>query len=210
MENITAKYCSLLPSDLNIAIGEIGSTFSEELLSSIEHAEYQNLQHRRRRDEFLSTRGIIKELAEELGLDRSAFEIHKDALGKPYGVYNNQRFELSLAHTAEKVICVLSPGLTVGVDIEPEDRSVTERLRDRILHAEERALLQDQPLIRIWTLKESLVKLNGRGLRTNLNEIKIQPLNPRVFSAVLGDDKSARICSFRHQKHWIAVAYYQN
>ncbi|MDZ7694226.1 MAG: 4'-phosphopantetheinyl transferase superfamily protein [Balneolaceae bacterium] len=210
MENITAKYCSLLPSDLNIAIGEIGSTFSEELLSSIEQTEYQNLQHRRRRDEFLSTRGIIKELAGRSGWKGLRLKSTKMRFGKPYGVYNNQRFELSLAHTNEKVICVLSPGLPVGIDIEPEDRSVTERLRDRILHAEERALLQDQPLIRVWTLKESLVKLNGRGLRTNLNEIKIQRLNPRVFSAVLGDDKSARICSFRHQKHWIAVAYYQN
>lgn len=210
MENITDIYRSLLPDDLNIAMGEIGSAFSEELLSAVEYAEFRGLKHRRRKDEFLSTRGIIKELARDIGLKSAAFEIHKDELGKPFGVYQKKRFELSLAHSAQKVICALSSGIPVGVDIEPENRSVNERLRDRILHEEERSKLENQPVIRLWTLKEALVKLNGKGLRTNLNELKITPLNAQEFTAVLGNEKSARICSFSHENHWIAVAYYQN
>ncbi|MFH5831812.1 4'-phosphopantetheinyl transferase family protein [Halalkalibaculum sp. DA384] len=208
MENITALYRSLLPEDLHVAMGAIGRQYSAGLLSPPEREEYRQISHQRRRDEFLTTRGLIKELVGEMGLDQTVFEIQKDGFGKPFGIYSNARYHLSLAHTSEKVVCGISPTLPVGVDIEPVGRTVAERLRRRILHDEERALLADQPIVRIWTLKEAMVKLEGKGLRTNLNKLKLQVESDRLFTGFFADDKTAIICSLRHRNHWVAVAYY--
>lgn len=209
MENITEQYRSLLPGDVHIAVGDIGQAYAVELLSSYELEEYRKFKHQRRKDEFLSTRGLIKELAVELGLDEAIFEIQKDDLGKPFGVYNsNTQFNLSLAHTGDKVVCGISPTLPLGVDIEPANRNVAERLRNRILHPDERLELVDEPIIRIWTLKEALVKLEGKGLRTNLNRLKLRVENDHCFTGVFDNEKTARICSFQYCNHWIAVAYY--
>lgn len=190
-------------------MGDIGSTFSEDVLSGVEREEYNSFNHRRRKDEFLSTRGIIKKLAADLGMDQTKFEIRKDGLGKPFGIYHNSRYNLSLAHTGQKVICGLSPTIPIGLDIEPIARRVDERLRNRILHEDEHRKLADVPVLRLWTLKEALVKLNGQGLRTDLKTVRIAVEEDQVFSGKFDNEKSAIICSFQHCDHWIAVAYYQ-
>lgn len=209
MENITKKFQSLLPDGLSVAMGDIGANFSEDLLTEAEQEEYNSFTHRRRKDEFLSTRGIIKQLAVDLGMDHVQFEIQKDGLGKPFGIYHNSRYNLSLAHTGQKVICGLSPTIPLGLDIEPVGRQVDERLRRRILHEEERSRLAGESVLRLWTLKEALVKLDGQGLRTNLKTVRIAEEAEHVFSGKFDNEKSAIICSFQYCDHWIAVAYYQ-
>ncbi len=210
MENITDQFRSLLPRGIYVAIGDIGTSRSEDVLSKAEQDEYNTFNSRRRRDEYLSTRGIIKQLAAEMGLDKSKFEIQKDGLGKPFGIHNNQRYNLSLAHTGEKVLCGLSETIPIGLDLEPVDRQVNQRLRKRILHRDERKALEEEPVVRLWTLKEALVKLNGQGLRTNLNQLKIEPESDHLFTGIFDNEKSARICSFQYSNHWIAVACYYN
>ncbi|MDR8391783.1 4'-phosphopantetheinyl transferase superfamily protein [Aliifodinibius sp. S!AR15-10] len=209
MENITDQYRALLPDNLFLALGEIGPAFPVDILSPVEREEYNTFSHRRRRNEFLSTRGLIKEFVADLGLDEAIFEIEKDDLGKPFGMYQNRRYNLSLAHTGQKVICGLSQSIPLGVDIEPTDRNVNERLRDRIMHPVEKKELKEESLLRLWTLKEALVKLQGKGLRTNLNQIKLTPLDKQVFTGIFDNEKRAKICSFKHCNHWIAVAFYQ-
>lgn len=208
MEHLTEQYRNLLPSGLFMALGSHVDGLTETILSDPEAEEYRQIRHSRRSDEFLSTRGLIKQLAEDIGLDGTHFEVHKDGLGKPFAIYEDRRYHLSLAHTGETLLCGISADIPIGIDLEPAGREVDERLRDRMLHPGERDAMKSVPLIRIWTLKEAVVKLEGKGLRTNLNKIRIRPRSEGQYEARFNNDKSARICSFQHNGYWISVAYF--
>ncbi len=158
--------------------------------------------------EYISTRFLVKKLAEQLGYDPHTFSILKDELGKPYGEANKLKLFLSIAHTNKLVICGISEEMDMGIDIEPADRSVNEKVADRILHPDEPQGVRELDLVRLWTIKEALVKLEGRGLRTNLNEVLVSGGDNQLFHGRFNNDKRAKICSFRHQNHWISVAYF--
>lgn len=208
LEPIDEAYRDLLPEGVLLGLGSLTRHLSEDLLSKVEREEYRTFTNLKRRDEYLATRNLIGELADQIGLDRTLFEIRKDGLGKPYGVHNNSRYNLSLAHSDQKVLCGISPVIQIGVDLEPVVRRVNERLRGRMLNAEEKEPLKEESLVRIWTLKEAMVKLEGKGLRTNLNQITIKPTGKVEFTGIFHNDKTARICSFQHDGYWIAVAHY--
>jgi phosphopantetheinyl transferase len=63
-------------------------------------------------------------------------------------------------------------------------------------------------LIRLWTIKEAYIKLLGKGLRINMNEVKLS-VDGDQFTAEINNDKTAKICSFQLEQNWLAVAYYQ-
>ena len=69
----------------------------------------------------------------------------------------------SISHSRTHVICALSER-PVGIDTEPSDRAVPERLIERLTTGEEREFLS---FLEIWTLRESFFKLTQEGdLRT--------------------------------------------
>lgn len=202
-------YCKILPESINLAIGSIkdpkNSTydFSEEEL-----AEYQAIKSSTRRKEFISTRHLIKEISTRIGYLSLDFSIKKDKLGKPYAMADGRHIFLSIAHSNDLVACGISETRDLGIDLEPLGRKVPEGLENRILHPEEYAGLKSQDLLQIWTIKEALVKLEGGGLRTNLNGVIISKLDENEYLGRFNNDKTARICSFQHNQHWISVAYY--
>ena len=211
LELIHKRYRRMLPDGLLLGMGDLTDRLNAEHLSRTEREEYRTFKNSRRKDEFLMGRHLVRFLAEEAGLDRNEFEIRKDSLGKPFGIFRDREFHLSLAHSDEKVIAGLSESLHFGVDLEPAARTVDERLRERMLHEEERSRFEGEPLVRIWTLKEAMVKLEGRGLRTNLNRIVLwpEPGEESEFTGRIDDEKTARICSFQHEGYWVAVASYR-
>ena len=197
------------------------------MLNSEELDYSESITHPFRREEFLSTRLLARRLAAELGYDPFRFRIIKDERGKPYGESEQERIHLSIAHSKEYVLCGISPGKDLGIDMEPAGREVSEALGNRILHPSEEQALdlnlngygegedtstgaeEGMTLVRLWTLKEALVKLEGSGLRTNLNELRTVRHSEVEFEGIFNNDKRAKICSFQHQDYWIAVAYYQ-
>lgn len=208
LESIDEEFQKLLPEGVLLGLESMGGHLGEEQLSGAEREEYRTFTNRKRKEEYLISRNLIGELAGQIGLDRTLFEIRKDGFGKPYGTYKDSRYNLSLAHSEGKVLCGISPVIQIGVDLEPVGREVNPRLRERMLHAEEREPLKREPLVRIWTLKEAMVKLEGKGLRTNLNRIIIKPSGKIEFTGIFDNDKTARICSFQYDGYWIAVAHY--
>ena len=208
LELITEQYRGLLPADLILGLGDHSEHLTDDLLTDRELKEFQTFHNPKRRNEYLSSRNLIKDLVSEMGFDHTVFELRKDKLGKPFGTYRGRRINMSLAHSDRKVICGISPSIQIGVDLEPVSRIVSDRLRERMLHADEREDLRNESLVRIWTLKEAMVKLEGKGLRTNLNRIVIRSGSDSEFKGFFNNDKSAIICSFKHEGYWIAVAYY--
>lgn len=184
-----------LPADCHLAVADPESPRSSDRKA-------------RRRSEWRNTRNLLSELAAAAGYEPGEFRVKKDEFGKPCGYYRHRTVPVSLAHSRDRIACVISEGGEVGVDLEPAGRRVPEGLRDRMLHPDEAGLLEEVDTIRIWTLKEALAKLEGRGLRNNMDEMRITRREPNLFEANFNNDKRAKICSFQHDNYWMALAHY--
>lgn len=197
------------PDDIRLAIADLDETYSAEWLAEDERKFFQALTNSRRQKEFVSARMLARKLGKKLGFDLQKFWVRKDKLGKPFGIIEDRHIYLSLAHTFQKILCGISEERDIGVDLEPADRFVNGRLGRRIYHPEESEEIRNMALIRLWTIKEALVKLYGGGLRTNLKDVYVQRQHGNKFLGRFDNGKSAIICSFQQEQHWIAVSYYQ-
>lgn len=173
-----------------------------------ERREMDRMGSSSRRREYRISRVLIRMLAETAGLDAGRLQIRREEGGKPFGRWEGRRIHLSVSHTPEKVICALSGENDIGIDMEFAGRDTAEGLRERMLHSGERELLEAMETIRIWTLKEALLKLDGRGLGTNMNKVRITGGENGSFEARFNNEIRAKICSFRHEDYWIALAHY--
>lgn len=200
---------SAIPEAIHIGLAKVqdhGETPGTAVLSEHEQQEFEGIKNSRRKTEFLVTRHLVHALAEKFGFD-SDFALQKDTMGKPYAEVAGQHVFLSIAHCTGNVLCGISESIDLGVDVEPVDRQVHEKLGDRIFHPEEQEDITDLELIRVWTMKEAMVKLQGKGLRTNLNELLLERVDDTLFAGIFNDEKSARICSFDYDGHWISLAF---
>lgn len=95
--------------------------------------------------------------------------------GKPEaeGIYFN------LSHSGDFVACAVSDRYPVGCDIEAV-KEMDERVAERFFGSTENEYLnsiseekRDEEFIRLWTLKESYLKMTGEGLSVPLNDIEL-------------------------------------
>ncbi|MDZ7660181.1 4'-phosphopantetheinyl transferase family protein [Fodinibius sp.] len=208
MNNPFLEIKKLLPFEIALSLSEIVSVSSEaiEQLSDKEKSELEQCKSLRRQSEFVTSRITLKEIAGRIGAGQD-LEILKDELGQPYGKNNSHKFFVSIAHTNNFVFCGLASKHPFGVDLEPVDRTVSDKLEQRITHPKETEILNEISLIRLWTIKEAYIKLRGQGLRMNMNEVQIKRESDWIFVKI-NNDKRAKICSFRLKNNWLAIAYY--
>lgn len=199
-----------IPESIHVGLAklqDINEAAGAELLDSDEREEFENISNQKRRREFLSTRQLVFGMAEKFGLTELGFKISKDAMGKPYAEVGGEHIYLSIAHCTGNVLCGISGEMDLGVDVEPIGREVHEGLGERIFHPNENKDVKELDLIRVWTIKEAMVKLEGKGLRTNLNELQVNRVNDTLFKGIFNNDKIARICSFDYDERWISIAF---
>lgn len=102
----------------------------------------------------------------------------------------------SVAHSGGYVVVALSPKAPVGVDIELLSRTISlDRLITRRFHEDERVALSTLPdearrlgFFRIWTLKESLVKMRDGQLLDVLKNTSITLGQVPDLTATLGSE----------------------
>lgn len=153
-------------------------------------------------------------LAEETARFSHALNWTPGPAGKPFErglLTSGGRRYLSLSHTGGAVAAAVADA-PVGADIERLDKLSPETSRAllRRFHPVERELLEglaDEELaVRLavwWTLKESVMKLTGQGLRLPLNQFCILPAGEAVSESgtaeyFTGSRQSAewRLCSW--------------
>ena len=96
-----------------------------------------------------------------------------DLHGKP-SLAGHHEIYFNLSHCHEAAACVVS-NAPVGIDIESIGR-YDEELVETIMNTDEQRIIRQSsnpPLsfIRLWTMKESLVKLTGEGLSKNMQDV---------------------------------------
>lgn len=123
--------------------------------------------------EILASGLILNAAAKDAGL--SQFEVAVNEYGKPDFVGNGLHFNLSHSHG---VVCCTIADTDVGVDIEkidaPHDMM---RIADRFFSPYEYGAIQmsavpAEAFCRLWTLRESYVKMRGMGFAIGLSSLR--------------------------------------
>ena len=115
---------------------------------------------------------LCKGLRQEYGItERPVFEYSEH--GKPQ-IVGHPDIHFNISHCREAVLCVVSDR-PVGCDIE-SIREYKESLArytmndtelEKILHSPH----PEQAFIRLWTMKEALLKLTGEGIRNDIKDV---------------------------------------
>ncbi len=156
-----------------------------ELLSADEQARHRRLLRPIDRHRFLVTRAMVRcVLSAYAGGDPRQWVFEHNAYGKPSvagpGTVRSTAaapLRFNLSHTAGMVVCAVTAGREIGVDVECLDRArLNLRLADRFFAPSEAAALRrlpadEQPrqFLRLWTLKEAYIKARAMGLAIPLD-----------------------------------------
>jgi 4'-phosphopantetheinyl transferase len=188
-----------VPSDLDdLSFYKLLSSLPEERVDRIRKFHFRRNALQSLCGELISR---IK-IAEYLGIDRATVAIQRDEFGKPHCVNSNHLF-FNVAHSGNLVAAAFDSKV-VGVDIE-NMRNTDLAIADRFFTKNEAALLRAKPqadqrdfFFKLWTLKESFIKAEGKGLSIPLNSFEFDIDNlGNVYFADLSGARS-RTYTFRH------------
>lgn len=127
---------------------------------------------------------------------------------KPSATLNGDIISVSFSHTSNAVSAVVSKQWVVGIDMELSDRRVDDRLAKRMKHSDETfKFYENNPIIKIWTMKEAALKAIGTGLRKPMNSICLHSVNEHLQSVRFFNGIVAEICTFQMMDQWISICY---
>ena len=107
-------------------------------------------------------------------------EILKDEMGKPYLAGNPLYFNVS--HSGEYLALAVSEK-PLGVDIQGK-KAIRDGMYRKVVRSQETELIgqdRERDFLRLWSLKESFVKAEGKGLRISMKDYFFEKENERYF-----------------------------
>lgn len=111
--------------------------------------------------------------------------------GKPF-IEGHPDIHFNLSHCREAAICVIAPH-PIGVDIESIRRFKEDLARYTMNDQEmEQIACDERPdiaFIRLWTMKEALLKLTGEGIRNDLKNLLAEHTDTRFHTIVSPDNR---------------------
>lgn len=107
-------------------------------------------------------------------LDVLESRIKKETWGKPYLIWNPQVY-FNISHSGGYGVCAIS-SRPCGVDIQEIRPVKSRRMVSRTMSQEEQKQIQEaedstREFIKLWTYKESCIKLSGEGLQRELKNL---------------------------------------
>ena len=129
-------------------------------------------------------------LAEQEGItDNPIFEYGEH--GKPF-IAGHPELHFSLSHCKEAAVCVLSHQ-PVGIDVESigryRDSVARYAMNDEELLQIQQAERPEVAFTRLWTMKESWLKLTGEGINDNMKET-LKNAESKCFTIIERLDKN--------------------
>lgn len=142
----------------------------EEILSlvSLQRREKAlKLRHKSGRQQSLMAYRLLQELLEEVyGItEPPVFRLLEN--GKPV-ISGHEDIHFNMSHCRNGVACAVSDR-PIGIDIESIPQEIKKGLAEYVFNDYELQMLEASPsptlvFTRLWTMKEAVVKLSGRGL----------------------------------------------
>ena len=162
------------------------------LLDAGETARMARFVHARNRIEYAAAHALSRlALGRALSVPPASLGFIEGSNGKPSAQSAGQPAPVSfnLSHTNGMVgVAVLAhPGVPVGFDLERFERRIDLGVADRYFRPEEvnwlMSLAADERprgFLRLWTLKEALIKATGEGLSRELDSFWFEVFPPRL------------------------------
>lgn len=154
----------------------------EELLSLLSYEEQKKILRFKRYEDAL--RGLTSNIllrfiiVSLLGIRNNSINFSTNNYGKPY-ISGVDKFHFNLSHSGDWVVCAVDDE-RVGIDVE-RIHDVDLNLSKRFFSEEEHLYLESlennrrrEVFFDFWTLKESYIKADGRGLSIPLNSFSFR------------------------------------
>ncbi|WP_265444375.1 4'-phosphopantetheinyl transferase family protein [Acetivibrio straminisolvens] len=121
----------------------------------------------------------------KLGINNESVKFNRSAYGKPY-LEGHEDFHFNLSHSGSWVVCAVS-SKPVGIDVE-KIKEIDLDIAKRFFSKEEVSDLfskngdeKIEYFFELWTLKESYIKADGRGLSLPLNSFSFRIENDNII-----------------------------
>ena len=155
--------------------GLVGS--AQTLLAEDEFKRLGRFRFARDRLMFLATRALVRQvLSRYAPVAPEEWTFVTTSHGRPEIARPRSPLRFNLSNTDGLVVCAVTQGLDVGVDVESLARPAPIELADRFFAPAEARALHSLPVsertrrfFEYWTLKESYVKARGLGLAMPLD-----------------------------------------
>ncbi|MBM7454422.1 4'-phosphopantetheinyl transferase [Oceanisphaera litoralis] len=155
---------------------------ARKTLSQAELARLDRISHPRQARLFLLGRYLLRQrLAERLMLAPNLIPVHIDVRGKPL-LEEQAGWHFNISHSGDILALAIGNRGSLGVDIEGRQLSAAQitRLARRYLSEQEQQWLSTSQassadFIRLWTVKEAVLKAHGGGIANNLQRVHWQP-----------------------------------
>jgi 4'-phosphopantetheinyl transferase len=165
------------------------------MLDEGEKARMARFVHATNRIQFAAAHALSRSaLGRALSVPPASLAFAEGANGKPWAKCDGRSapvsFNLSHADGMVGVAVLAQPDVPVGFDLERFDRRIELELADRYFRPEEvgwlaslEAAEQPRGFLRLWTLKEALIKATGEGLSRELDSFWFDVFPPRLHFA---------------------------
>lgn len=174
---------------------EIDQLNTDEVLTQLSEQRREQvlkMKHQPGRQQSAAAYLLLREaLLQEYGISEAP-QFSYGEHGKPM-LADHPGLHFNLSHCKGTALCALSPH-PIGVDIE-SIREFRDSLAEYTMNEQE--LLQirqsarpDVAFIRLWTMKESLLKLSGEGIRTSMKDVLSKAEGMVQFSTVVNLQKN--------------------
>jgi 4'-phosphopantetheinyl transferase len=141
-------------------------------------------------------------ISEQLGLGPKDIVIAANRHGKPE-LPDCPHLHFNISHSGKYVVCAIG-GAPVGIDVEMRRQRGFAEIAQRFFHAEENEHLKSfragderaAAFADIWTMKESYIKRDGRGLAIPLASFSVLSLPNITFHKILDTPEAVcHLCS---------------
>ncbi len=170
-----------------IAVWEIKETleilYTLASLNDEERYTFNQIKNENRAKQWLVSRIILTQIS-----GNKELSIIYEESGRP--LIKDENFHISISHTSKYVAVILSENLKVGIDIEGiHDRIL--KIRSKFVSAKEDLFLKEdifltENLILIWSAKEALFKMDGKGNMDFRKNISIKPFHLQQSGLIMG------------------------
>ena len=157
------------------------SAASWAVLSSSEKQHAARFYFARDRNSFLTSRSLRRHvLSHYVAVEPSQWQFTSNQYGRPRIAFPliDEPLEFNSSKSGDLVVCAVTRGISVGVDIERLDRPVPRGVAESTFAPSETAALDALPcnarskrFFTHWTLKEAYVKARGLGLSIPLDSV---------------------------------------
>jgi len=115
----------------------------------------------------------LKRWSIEQGLGETDLCVVRPQYKKPY-LKALPHIGVSVSRSGERWVCAVSEQ-PLGIDLQQENFSGTERIARRFFHPAEQAFLAERPdaFFSVWTAKESYVKFTGEGVTDQFGDFSV-------------------------------------